>query len=86
MKNLTLATNLKFLRNHYDYSQKYVAQKLQVKQPDYSNIEQGKTEVCAKKEKIIEALYGFPIEALKTATTDDMLELLVAKNKAKRQG
>jgi transcriptional regulator with XRE-family HTH domain len=81
MKNKNLANNLRVLRHYKSYTQNYLAKKLGVSQSDYSNIENGKTALCSKKEKIIEALYQINVEDVKIFTEDELLAYLINKKR-----
>jgi hypothetical protein len=81
MKNNNLASNLRVLRYYKHYSQSYLAQKLGVSQPDYSNIENGKTGICPKKEKVIEEIYEISIADLTIFTEDEALEYIINKKR-----
>ena len=81
MKNKNLANNLRVLRHYKNYTQTYLAKKLGVSQSDYSNIENGKTALCPKKEKIIEALHQITIADLIRFTEDELLAYLINKKR-----
>ena len=81
MINKNLANNLRLIRIYKSYSQIYLAKKLGVSQPDYSNIENGKTGICNKKEKIIEVVYQINIADIKLFTGDEVLQYLINKKK-----
>jgi transcriptional regulator with XRE-family HTH domain len=81
MTNKNLANNLRVLRHYKSYSQNYLAKKLGVSQSDYSNIENGKTALCSKKEKIVEALHQITIADLIRFTEDELLEYLINKKR-----
>jgi transcriptional regulator with XRE-family HTH domain len=81
MTNKNLANNLRVLRLFHNYSQTFLAKKLGVSQSDYSNIENGKTALCNKKEKLIEVLYQIKIADLTASTEDELMEYIFAKKK-----
>jgi transcriptional regulator with XRE-family HTH domain len=81
LKNQQLADNLRTLRNYKNYTQQYVAKKLNVSQPDYSDIENGKTKLSEDKQKIIEALYDLPPFIINELSVISLLQHLLFANK-----
>jgi len=65
MSTIKINENLQFFREMKNYTQGYMAEQIGISQPQYNNIENGKTEITIDKlEKIANVLEVDPIQLL----------------------